>query len=139
MKEIVPMPTVEVPAQLSVEHLMAAIKQLSPAEWQEFQRQFTEWQAQNGVAEETETQLLARIRENSSLPASDQERLNRLRRAQQGGVLTPSEQVEYQALWQRVEQMTVARLKALTQLASRRNTDVRALTAELGIPEPGVF
>ena len=30
------MPTVQVPAQLTVEHLMAAVKQLSPAELCEF-------------------------------------------------------------------------------------------------------
>jgi hypothetical protein len=35
------MPTVQVPAQLTVEHLMAAVKQLSPAELGEFLRQLT--------------------------------------------------------------------------------------------------
>jgi hypothetical protein len=41
------MPTVQVPAQLSVKHLMAAVKQLSPDELHEFTQQFTVWQEQH--------------------------------------------------------------------------------------------
>ena len=134
------MPTVDVPAQLTVEHLMAAIKQLSPGEWQEFQQQLAQWQEQNGLREETEDTLLARIRENSCLPETEQRRFNHLRRKQQAGQWTASEQAELQRLWQRVEQMNVARLEALARLAQRRNSDVRTLMGELGIPEdPGVF
>src|SRR5436305_1563440 len=104
------MPTVHVPAQLTVEHLMAAIKQLSPAEWQEFQQQFTEWQEQNGTREETEAALLARIQENSRLPVAEQRQFDHLRRKHQAEGLTASEEAELQALWRHVEQMTVARL-----------------------------
>lgn len=42
------MPTVQVPAQLTVEHLMAAVKQFSPDELHEFKRLFAEWQGQDG-------------------------------------------------------------------------------------------
>ena len=52
------MPTVQVPAQLIVEHLMAAVKQLSPSEWREFQHQLSAWQAQ---AEEARAQREARL------------------------------------------------------------------------------
>src|SRR6266568_8757688 len=134
------MPTVDVPAQLTVEHLMAAIKQLSPAEWQQFQQQLTQWQEQNGLQAETEASLLARIQENSRLPAAEQRRFNHLRRKQQAEGMTASEEAELQVLWQRVEQMNVARLEALTRLAHHRNTDVRRVMRELGIPaDPGVF
>jgi len=134
------MPTVDVPAQLTVEHLMAAIKQLSPAEWQEFQQQLTRWQEQNGMREETEAPLLARIQENSRLPEAEQRRFDQLRHKHQAEGLTASEEAELQGLWQRVEQMNVARLEALTRLAQHRNTDVRSLMRELGIPaDPGVF
>src|SRR2546421_368904 len=121
------MPTVDVPAQLTVDHLMAAIKQLSPAEWQQFQRQLTQWQEQNGLQEETEASLLVRIQENSRLPAAKQRRFNHLRRKHQAEGLTASEEAELQALWQRVERMNAARLEALTRLAQHRNTDVRTL------------
>jgi hypothetical protein len=54
--------------------------------------------------------------------------------------LTASEEAELQGLWQHVEQMNVARLEALTRLAQHRNTDVRTLMSDLGIPaDPGVF
>jgi hypothetical protein len=134
------MPTVQVPAQLTVEHLIAAVQQLSPAEWREFQQRLAEWQAQNGDPEETEAQLLAIIHDNSRLPTAQQRRFNRLRRKRQDDTLTEIEQAELQKLWQRVEQMSVERLEALTRLAQRRGTDVRALMRDLGFPEnPGVF
>ena len=38
------MPTVQVPVQLTVDHLMMAIKQLSPAEWHELMQQLAAWQ-----------------------------------------------------------------------------------------------
>lgn len=134
------MPTVHVPAQLTVEHLMAAIKQLSPAEWHELRQQLAEWQEKNGVREDTEAPLLASIRENSRLPDADQRRLDHLRRKHQDEGLSATEEGELQALWQRVEQMNVARLEALTLLAQRRHTDVRTLMRDLGISEaPGVF
>jgi hypothetical protein len=42
------MPTVQAPVQLTVDHLLAAVKQLSPAELQTFMQQLTTWQQQNG-------------------------------------------------------------------------------------------
>jgi hypothetical protein len=134
------MPTVQVPAQLTVEHLIAAIKQLSPAEWKEFQQRLTEWQEQNGTREETEAALLVCIQENSRLPAAEQRQFDHLRRKHQAEGLTASEEADLQGLWKRVEQMSVARLEALTRLAQHRNTEVRMLMRELGIlEEQGVF
>jgi hypothetical protein len=134
------MATDPMPAQWTVEHLMAAIKQLSPAEWREFQQQLTEWQEQSGRRDEVEAPLLAAVRENSRLPDAEQRRFNQLRHKHQAEGLTSSEEAELQALWQRVERMNVARLEALTRLAQQRGTDVRTLMRELGIPaDPGVF
>lgn len=129
------MPTVQVPVQLTVEHLIAALKQLSPAELRKFKRQFTKWQKQNGSAKNEETALLARIEENSRLPAAEQRRFNRLRRKRQAETLTKAEETELQALWRRVEQMNVVRLEALARLAQQRGTNVRALMRELGLAE----
>lgn len=129
------MPTVQVPAQLTVEHLMAAVKQLSPTEWHEFQQQLAAWQAQNGAREVTEAELVACIKANSHLPAATQRRFNRLRRKRQAETLTPAEAEELQTLWQRVETMNVARLQALTTLAQQRGTDIRALMRDLGLTD----
>jgi hypothetical protein len=125
----------------TVDDLLAAVKQLPPEELCEFQRQFTAWSRQNGEPHRTsspggdEEALLAAIRENSTLPAADQRRFNRLRRKQQVSTLSGAEKRLLQALWSRVEQMNVARLAALIELARRRGTDVRTLMRQLGLPE----
>jgi hypothetical protein len=75
----VKVPTVQVPAQLTVEHLMAAVKQLSPAELREFKRRFTQWQEQDSKQADEEAVLLACIEDNSRLPAAKQRRFNCLR------------------------------------------------------------
>lgn len=129
------MPTVQAPVQLAVEHLLAAIKQLSPAELREFTQQFAQWQEQDSKRVESEAELLAYIEENSRLPAAAQRRFNRLRRKRQAETLTTSEEAELQGLWQRVEQVSETRLEALTTLAERRGTDVQTLMRELRLPE----
>ena len=134
------MPTIQVPAQLTVDHLMTAIKQLSSAELHEFMQQLATWQQHNGQQAEEEATLLARIKESSSLPTAKQRRFDRLRRKRQAATLTKPEAAELQALWQHVEQMNVARLQALTDLAQRRGTDVKTCMRELGLAEsPDVF
>jgi hypothetical protein len=131
------------PARISgtVDDLLAAVKQLAPEELREFQRQFTAW---SGLSREPnrasspeggEEAFLAAIRENATLPAAEQRRFNRLRRKQQSSTLTGAEEKQLQAVWSRVEQMNVARLAALVELARRRNTDVRTLMRQLGLPE----
>ncbi|HEV3260775.1 MAG TPA: hypothetical protein VG013_28230 [Gemmataceae bacterium] len=125
----------------TVDDLLAAVKQLPPADLREFQRQFAAWSAQNGEVEGTsspkgdEEALLAVIRENSGLLAAEQRRFNQLRRKRQGGTLTEAQEKQLQALWSRVEQMNVARLAALIELARRRGTNVRTLMRQLGLPE----
>jgi len=134
------MPTVQVPVELTVEHLMAVVKQLSPAELHEFMQQLAAWQQYNGQQAEEEAALLARIKESSRLPTAEQRRFDRLRRKRQAGTLTKLEAAQLQALWQHVEQMNVTRLQALTALAQRRGTDVKTCMRELGLVEsPDVF
>jgi hypothetical protein len=126
------MATTPVRVPCTVPDLLAAVKQLPPAELREFQRQFTAWSGQNG---EGEAELLATIRANSGLPAPEQRGFNRLRRKRQAGTLTASEAKRLQELWSRVEQMNAVRLEALGELARRRGTDVRTLMRQLGLPE----
>ena len=134
------MPTVQAPVQLTVDHLLAAVKQLSPAELQTFMQQLATWQQQSGQPADEEAALLACIKENSRLPAAEQRRFDRLRRKRQTATLTKAETAELQALWKHVERMNVARLEALTTLAQQRGTDVRTCMRELGLAEsPDVF
>lgn len=131
------MPTVQVPAELSVEHLMTAVRQLSSAELREFARQFSAWQAQDQKHEDEEATLLARITESARLPAAQQRRYEQLRRKCERRTLTPDELTEYQTLLQRLEARNVKRLEALVALAQRRGTTLRGIMAELGIPSDG--
>ena len=134
------MPIVFVPVQLTMEHLLAAIKQLSPGELREFAEQFAAWQKQHDQQDEEEAALLACIAENSRLPAAEQRRFNRLRRKHQAESLTKPAAAELQALWRCAERMNVARLEALAKLAKRHGTDVRICMRELGLSEsPDVF
>jgi len=127
------MPTVLVPAQLSVEHLMAAVKQLSPAELHEFAQQFATWQEKNGAQADEEAVLLAAIQENSHLPATEQRRYERLRRKCERRTLTESELAEYQSLLQQLEARNVKRIEALVALAQRRGTTLRDIMAALSL------
>jgi Zn-dependent M32 family carboxypeptidase len=128
------MPTVQVPAQLTVKHLMTAIKQLSTTELQEFLQQLAAWQQHNGQQAEEEAVLLARIEENSHLPAAEQRRYEQLRRKCERRTLTERELTEYQALLQQLEARNVKRIEALIALAQQRRTTLRGIMAELGLP-----
>jgi hypothetical protein len=128
------MPIVLVPAQLTVEHLMAAIKQLSPAELCEFTQHFAAWQEKNSTQGDEEAALLATIEENSRLPAVDQRRYERLRRKCERRTLTEPELAEYQRLLQQLEARNVRRVEALIALAQRRSTTLQGIVAELGLP-----
>jgi hypothetical protein len=127
------MPTVHVPAQLTVEHLMAAVKQLSPAELRQFKRQFAAWQKRNGKQDDEEAVLLACIKENSRLPADEQRRYERLRRKCERRTLTEHELAEYRTLLQQLEARNVRRVEALIALAQRRGTTLRGVMAQLGL------
>jgi hypothetical protein len=128
------MPTVLVPAHLTVEHLMAAIKQLSPAELREFVQHFAAWHEKNSAQVDEETALLVTIEENSRLPAVEQRRYERLRRKCERRTLTEPELAEYQWLLQQLEAGNVRRVEALIALAQRRGTTLQGIMAELGLP-----
>lgn len=127
------MPTVQVPAQLTVEHLMEVVKQLSPDELREFTRQFAAWQEQHNKQTEEEATLLASIQENSRLSANEQRRYELLRRKCERRTLTERELTEYRSLLQQLEARNVKRVEALIALAQRRGTTLRGLMAALGL------
>jgi hypothetical protein len=127
------MPTVQAPVQLTVDHLLSAVKQLSPAELHTFMQQLATWQQQNGQPADEEAALLACIQENSRLPATEQRRYEQLRRKRTRKTLTERELGEYQALLQQFEARNVKRIEALIALAQRRGTTLRGVMAELGL------
>src|SRR5690348_5253148 len=86
----------------TVEQLLEDVRQLPRGDLLEFEKKFAAWRAQDGKAElddlDDET-LLARIKENSNLPASAQRRFNRLRHKRRAGALTEAEEKELQTRW----------------------------------------
>jgi hypothetical protein len=128
------MPTVLVPAHLTIEHLMAAIKQLSPAELREFAQHFATWQKKNSTQVDEEAALRATIKENSRLPTIKQGRYKQLRRKCEHRTLTEPELADYQGLLQQLEARNVRRVEALIALAQRRGTTLQGIMAELGSP-----
>lgn len=131
------MPTVQAPVQLTIDHLLQAVQQLSPAELLQFKQQFEEWRAQNGAAADEEAALLACIEENSRLPTAEQRRYEQLRRKCERRTLTERELAEYQSLLQQLEARNVKRIEALIALARRRGTTLRGVMAESGVKGDG--
>ena len=132
---------------LTVEQLLLAVKQLSPAGLREFTQQFLVWQSlprtigeQNGMqvsqseisrgGAEEEAALLACISENSRLSAMEQRRYERLRRKCEDKTLTERELAEYQSLLQQLEARNVKRIEMLIALAQRRGTTLQGIMAD---------
>jgi hypothetical protein len=124
------MPTVQVPAQLTVEHLMAAVKQFSPDELHEFKRQFAEWQEQNGEQTIEEARLIQATK--MRLPVAEARRLKRLIAKSERGTLTPKELDVYRALAQQAERLNVTRLEALAELVRRRGQPAHVVMDGIG-------
>jgi hypothetical protein len=124
------MPTVLVPAQLTVEHLMTAVKQLSPAELREFAQQFSAWQEKNGAQVENETALIQATK--ARLPVADARRLKRLIAKSERGTLIPKELDDYRRLAQQAEQLNVQRVEALATLVRTQGKPVHVVMAEIG-------
>jgi hypothetical protein len=130
------MPIVHVPAQLTIEHLLAAVRQLSPGELQEFIRQFAEWQEQTDChllhdQQAVEEEVLIQATQ-ARLPMADERRLKRLIAKSERDTLTPQEVDEYRALAQQAERLDVTRVEALAALVRQRGKPVRVVMQEIG-------
>lgn len=97
------MPTVQVPAQLSVEQLKAAVQQLPPNELQAFTAWLVAWQQKHHMQGNEDAALIETTR--MRLPAEDAKRLKRLIAKSERGALTPKELETYRTLAQQAEQL----------------------------------
>ena len=121
----------EAAEQLTVDHLLDGVQQLTPAELWEFTERFAEWQRQRELPEEAT--LLASIRENSRLPEEEQRRYQELWHKCENATLSEAELAEYQKLNGDLEARNLKRLEALTTLAQMRGKTLRQIMAELGL------
>ena len=123
------MPTVQVPAQLTVEHLKAAVKQLSLDELHTFTEWLVTWQQQHSVPQDEDTALIQATR--TRLPAADEQRLKRLIAKSERGMLTPKELDTYRTLAQQAEQLNMTRMEALAALVQRQGKPLRVVMEEI--------
>jgi hypothetical protein len=114
----------------TVPQLMTSVKQLTPAELREFNRQLTEWQQQNGGQLDENTFLIQAC--TARLPAADEQRLKKLISKSERATLTGKELEDYRALVGRTEKLDATRLAALTQLARRWDKPVSVVMQTIG-------
>lgn len=128
------MVSVEVTTKLSTDELLKAVQQLPAGELNKFIRQVIALQAQRGerfLDDDEEAALLNLIQ--ADLALADRNKLDTLRAKSRETPLTPVEQAELLQLVQQVEQQNVIRVKALVELAQKRNVTLGELMVDLGL------
>lgn len=123
------MASLPVSVPLSVEQLLEAVEQLSPAEQREFQRRLAARPGLNGIQELDEATLVRAAR--AGLSAATEHRLRELIAKSQRGQLTLKELAAYQTLAQEAQRIDAAKAEALAELARRRGQSVRAVKAQI--------
>lgn len=113
----------------SVEQLLEAVEQLSPADQCEFQRRLASRQAANGSTDPEEAKLIQTAQ--ARLPAVAERRLRKLIARSEVGRLTPKELADYQALAQEAQRLDAVRADALAKLSRLQGRSVRAVKAAL--------
>jgi hypothetical protein len=106
------------PARWSVEQLLQAVDQLSPAERREFQSRLAVLHGANEVSETDEVCLIQAT--ETRLPSADKRRLRRLTAKCERDLLTDSELAEYQRLAQQAQQIDAERVWARAELVRRQ-------------------
>jgi hypothetical protein len=126
------MPTIQVPTS----ELLRAVRQLSPAELEEFTAEVLALRHQrlSPGAEASEEQLLEAVRED--LPEQARARYADLRARRRAGTLTPQEQAELLQITTEVEHRNVSRMQALAALARLRGVSLTQVMDQLGIKAP---
>lgn len=125
----------QVTVQLTAKSLLAVVEQLPPNELREFKKQLTgsrrrNERTQNGESASAESALIEATKE--SLPVSESRRLKRLGAKSEQQTLTEQERLEYLALAQKAEQISVRRVEALAALSKLRGQSVSEIKKEIG-------
>ncbi len=132
------MSTVDTSTELSVEHLLNSVKQLSPVELNEFTQKLTEWQQEHSTDEDldpnaSDDEVLAFIKKNTRLPEKENRRYWELRLKREGTDLCNDETVEYEDFLTKLGEMSVKRLEALAILVHRWEKPASEILSEHGL------
>jgi len=130
------MATVQTKAQLSINDLLEAVKQLNSSELEGFVWEIISLQAHQkapGLSKD-ESELLLKI--NQGIPPGIQDRYDELIAKRQSETLTPDEYDELLRLTDQVKKLDAKRVEYLKELARIRQTSLTALMEDLHIQTP---
>lgn len=127
------MATVQINAELTVDTILDAVKQLTPSELEKFTQQVNLIQAQRKTPHlsRRETELLKKISEG--LPLEVLRPFRELREKMEVETITEAEHTELLRLVDEVEKYDVERLQWLIELAQLRRQTVPELIDTLGL------
>lgn len=127
------MPTIQVEANLSADHLLNAVRQLSRQELNQFVEGVLALRAQVNAPQlpAAESELLAQI--NQPVPAALQQRYDTLLVRRDEHSLSLAEQQELLQLTDQVEALEAERMKHLLELAQLRRIPLAQLMRQLGL------
>ncbi len=129
------MTTLQVKAQLSLDELLKAVKQLEPVDLDRFTAQIIALRShkEKHLSRE-ETELFIKI--NQTIPAEIQEPYQALVAKRKSYTLTPEEHDRLLQLSNTIEKLEAERVAYLSQLATLRRTSLSALLETLDIQPP---
>lgn len=130
------MPVIQVEARLSASQLLKAAEQMSEAELDRFVKEVAALRASHKAPRlsKAESKLLVKI--NQGIPRDLQQRYDELITKRREGLLTEPEHAELLRLTEQVEELDVARVELLAELARLRKSTLPAVMADLGIHPP---
>jgi hypothetical protein len=130
------MPTINIQADVSVDMLVKAAEQLSETELRQFTSQVLALNAKRTAPSITQQEAELLVHINTRLPEDVQRRYDELIARRDAETLGDAEYQELLRLTTQVESFDVARVEALSKLASRRGLTLSALMRQLEIPSP---
>src|SRR6266699_7179994 len=127
------MPTINIQVDISVDTLVKAAEQLSETELRQFTSQVLALNAKRTAPSVTQEEAELLLHINGHLPEDVQRRYDELIAKRDAETLGDEEHEELLRLTKRVEAFDVARVEALSKLASRRRVTLSALMRQLEI------
>jgi hypothetical protein len=130
------MPTINIQADVSVDMLVKAAEQLSETELRQLTSQVLALNAKRTAPSITQQEAELLVHINARLPEDVQRRYDELIARRDAETLADAEYEELLRLTKQVEAFDVARVEALSKLASRRGVTLSALMRQLEIASP---
>jgi hypothetical protein len=130
------MPTITIQADVSIDVLLKAAEQMSETELRQFTAQVLALHAKRTAPNVTQEEAELLLHINGHLPEDVERRYDELIAKRNAETLGHEEHAELLRLTQQVEAFDVARVAALSKLASRRGVTLSALMRQLEVAPP---